>query len=134
MPKAICSRPDPQMPAAPVIAIVDDDQAIREALEDYLRSYGYESRLFGSAEDYLTYPDRFEIDCIVSDIKMTGMSGLELQELLLGSPLARPFIFMTSYEDEEIRNRAMGRGAIAFLGKPVPMNELARQIDKALNP
>lgn len=65
---------------------------------------------------------------------MTGMSGLELQEFLVGSSLARPIIFMTSYEDEEIRNQAMGRGAIAFLGKPVPMNELARQIDKALNP
>ncbi len=121
-------------PCGPIVAIVDDDEAIRDALEDYLRSYGYESRLFGSAEDYLTHPDRFNVACIVSDIKMTGMSGLELQEFLVGSSLARPIIFMTSYEDEEIRNQAMGRGAIAFLGKPVPMNELARQIDKALNP
>lgn len=118
---------------APVIAIVDDDEGIRCALEDYLEALGYRSRLFVSAEDYLADATQTDIDCIVADVAMGGMNGLDMQRLLVGSPLARPLIFMTSHENGQMRALALRQGAVAFLAKPVAMNELARQIEKALN-
>lgn len=117
----------------PIIAVVDDDEAIRSALESYLRSYGYESRLFRSAEDYLAYPSRSEVSCVVSDIRMAGMSGLEMQRRLMSLPEKRPLIFMTSYDDGATRDLAMKQGASAFLGKPLGLKELAEQIKNAIH-
>ncbi|MDR6632639.1 FixJ family two-component response regulator [Phyllobacterium sp. 1468] len=115
-----------------IIAIVDDDEAIREALGDVLRSYGYESRAFSSAEDFLTYGERSSIDCILLDVKMPGLSGLELQEILRDSPISNRIVFMTSHQEDIIRDTAVNGGACAFLGKPVDMELLIGLLGRLL--
>jgi FixJ family two-component response regulator len=115
------------------IAIVDDDQAIREALDDLMHSCGYESRLFASAEEFLSYDDRAAIDCMVVDVKMPGLSGIELQAILNGESHRPPMIFMTSYKDERTRSAALNGGAFAFLGKPVDISRLLAALEAALS-
>jgi len=117
-----------------IIAIVDDDQGIREALDDLVKSCGYESRLFASAEEYLAYDEQSEIDCMLVDVKMPGLTGIELQAALnITRTVHPPIIFMTSYEDERTRNAAMDGGAFAFLGKPVDVPKLLGHLENALN-
>ncbi|MGN7713514.1 response regulator transcription factor [Agrobacterium radiobacter] len=107
------------MPPVPVIAVVDDDPAIREAMDDLIMSFGYECRLFVSAEQFLESKQQADIDCIVVDVKMPGLSGIELQSELNRRGNHPPMIFVTSYQDERTRNAALNGGALAFLGKPV---------------
>ncbi|CDZ49241.1 response regulator transcription factor [Neorhizobium galegae] len=121
------------MSLVPTIAIVDDDQAMREALDDMVKSCGYESRLFSSAEEFLSLEQRDSIVCLLLDVKMPGLSGLELQALLNTEPSKPPIIFMTSYHDERTRSAAMEGGALAFLGKPVEFDCLIAALEKALD-
>lgn len=116
------------------IAVVDDDQAIREALDDLIQSCGYQSKLFASAEEFLAFDDRATIDCMLVDVKMPGLSGIELQQILNGEPEKPPMIFMTSYRDERTRTAAMEGGALAFLGKPVEFDSLINYLEIALRP
>lgn len=121
------------MSRTPVIAIVDDDRSIREALDDLVLSCGYESRLFSSAEDFLADEDRAAIDCMLVDVKMAGLSGIELQTVLNRQLEHKPpMIFMTSYRDERTKAAAMDGGAFAFLGKPVDFKQLVLCLEKAL--
>lgn len=117
---------------APVIAIVDDDDAIREALDDLVQSLGFRSALFASAEAFLASPGRGDVDCMVVDVKMPGLSGLDLQDRLNTEGCKPPTIFMTSYLDGETRRRAVGGGARAFFGKPVDYDALIAAINSAL--
>jgi FixJ family two-component response regulator len=114
------------------IAIVDDDQAIREALEDLVQSCGYHSLCFSSAEEFLAFEGRETVDCMLVDVKMPGLSGLELQVVLNDQPPKPPMIFMTSYRDERTRAAALDGGAFAFLGKPVKFDQLIGAIEEAL--
>jgi FixJ family two-component response regulator len=117
----------------PVIAIVDDDPSIREALDDLILSCGYQSRLFTSAEEYLAAQDRASIDCMLVDVKMPGLTGIELQAVLNEQDtLKPPMIFMTSYSDNKTRAAAMSGGAFAFLGKPVNFSQLIQCLEQAL--
>ncbi|SES27169.1 response regulator [Rhizobium sp. NFR03] len=121
------------MSITPVIAIVDDDPSIREALDDLVLSCGYRSRLFSSAEAFLADADRAAIACMLVDVAMPGLSGIELQAALNETPADKPpMIFMTSYRDERTRAAAMDGGAYAFLGKPVDFNQLVRCLEDAL--
>lgn len=121
------------MSRKPVIAIVDDDQSIREAFDDLMLSCGYQSRLFTSAEEYLGSPDRSSIDCVLVDVKMPGLTGIELQATLNEQDaLKPPMIFMTSYTDNKTRAAAMSGGAFAFLGKPVNFSQLLECLERAL--
>lgn len=115
-----------------LIAIVDDDLAIREALDDLIKSLGYESRVFASAEEFLDFQPRSSIDCMVVDVKMPGLSGLELQSRLNREKDRPPMIFMTSYHDEQTRSAALDGGALAFLGKPVDLAKLISCVEDAL--
>ena len=114
------------------VAIVDDDEAIREALDDLVTSCGYESRLFASAEEFLAYEMRETIDCMLVDVKMPGLSGIELQAVLNSEGDHPPMIFMTSYGDDRTRSAAMEGGAHAFLGKPVEIDPLINSLESAL--
>jgi len=117
----------------PVIAIVDDDQSIREALDDLVLSCGYQSRLFASAQAYLADSDRLAIDCMLVDVNMPGLTGLELQAVLNEDVASKPpMIFMTSYRDERTKMAALDGGAFAFLGKPVDFNQLVQCLEDAL--
>lgn len=120
------------MPQKSLIAIVDDDIAIREALDDLTKSLGYDSLLFASAEEFLEFKPRSSIDCMVVDVKMGGITGLELQSRLNLEQDRPPMIFMTSYHDERTRKSALDGGALAFLGKPVDLTVLISHIEGAL--
>ncbi len=120
------------MPHISTIAIVDDDQAIREALDDLVLSCGYRSLLFANAEEFLAYQDRAAIDCMLLDVSMPGLSGIELQAELNKAPPRPPIIFMTSYRDERTRSAALDGGAFAVLGKPVDIKHLLACLESAL--
>ncbi|MEZ2126905.1 MULTISPECIES: response regulator transcription factor [unclassified Sinorhizobium] len=120
------------MPPVPTIAVVDDDQAIREAMDDLVRSCGYECRLFSSAEEFLSFEPRSAIDCMLVDVKMPGLSGIELQAELNKHSDRPPMIFVTSYKDERTRNSALNGGAFAFLAKPVDIEKLIGYLESAL--
>jgi FixJ family two-component response regulator len=113
-----------------MIAIVDDDLAIQEAMGDVLRSYGFRSLVFSSAEEFLAYEDRSTIDCILLDVKMPGLSGLQLFELLQTERDPSTIIFMTSHQEDNVRATALEGGARAFLGKPVDLDLLVALIEE----
>lgn len=117
---------------SPDIAVVDDDLAMREAMEGLLRSCGYRTKLFVSAEDFLCRYKMEKIDCMFLDVKMTGMSGVELQAELNSRGSRLPIIFVTSHVDERTRSAAMEGGAHDFLGKPVDDEVLLKSLKSAL--
>jgi len=114
------------------IAVVDDDEGMRSALEGLIRSLGHEPLGFGSAEAFLHCAARRDVACVILDVRMPGMNGLVLQELLRRENPSPPIIFMTSYGDDHMRRRALAAGARCFLGKPVDDAELIDCIQASL--
>ncbi|WP_066721546.1 response regulator transcription factor [Sphingomonas pituitosa] len=113
----------------PLIAIVDDDPAVRGSVDSLLRSAGMRGRTFAAAEALLG-PDRLEeFDCIVTDLHMPGMSGIDLQVELARRGCAHPLIVMTAFPTEAASARAMAAGARAFLGKPIDPDALLDAIE-----
>ena len=115
-----------------MIAIVDDDEAVREALKGLVRSLGYRASTFGSAEAFLNSEQINDTSCLVTDVQMPGLSGLDLQDRLIARDHRIPIIFITAYPDENVRRRAMKGGALAFLGKPVDHHDFVDHLEKAL--
>ena len=115
-----------------MIAIVDDDKGVRVALERLMRSLGHNASAFGSAEDFLGSEKLHDTSCLITDVQMPGLTGIELQDRLIAEGLRIPIIFMTAYSDENIRARAMRDGAVGYLLKPVDANHLIGYLDKAL--
>lgn len=103
----------------PVIAIVDDDEAVREALCDLLQVEGLSARAFASADAFLGSEEAAEVDCVVTDVRMPGMTGLELQQELRARGASIPVIFITSSVNEASRAQALRDGAAAWFTKPV---------------
>jgi len=101
-----------------VVGIVDDDEQVRESISSLLRSAGYKTTVFGSAEAFLNSERVAEPDCLVLDIRLPGLSGIELQSQLQDMKCLTPVIFITAQDGDEIRARALQQGAVAFLGKP----------------
>lgn len=120
------------MHRSPQVAVVDDDAAIREALAGLISSIGLRCQLFASAEDFLERADREGIDCMIVDVRMPGLDGLQLQERLNRAGGRPPILFMTSYCDEPTRRRALAGGAHSVLGKPVDDEELIARLQDAL--
>jgi FixJ family two-component response regulator len=115
------------MSANPLIAIVDDDESIREALHSLLRSVGLRAEVCASAEDFLQSGRLPDTACLIVDVRMPHLSGLELQRQLITAHCPIPLIFITAHEDEETRQRALRAGAIDFL-----YNHLAKRSCSAL--
>jgi FixJ family two-component response regulator len=115
------------------IAVVDDDQSVREALENLISSVGFEVRLFASAEDFLDSDAPATTDCAVLDLCLPGISGLELQRRLAANGKSIPVIIITAQGDDKARAEAVAAGAIAFLKKPFKEEVLLGAIDSALN-
>jgi FixJ family two-component response regulator len=107
-----------------IIAIVDDHAAIRDALTSLLRSVGYEAVAFESGEKLLGWNDLADADCILMDIKLPGISGLETQRRLTAAGVRNPVIGMSAYGDAAIRVQVAQSGMVAFFEKPVPSEEL----------
>jgi FixJ family two-component response regulator len=101
-----------------LIAIVDDEESLQRALQDLIESVGLSTLCFGSAEQFLDSEARHKAACLIADIRMPGMSGLELQAKLKAEGCRIPTIFMTAHGDAEMRTLAMGDGAVEFLTKP----------------
>ena len=117
----------------PVISIVDDDGSVRAATRNLVRSLGYVVHTFASAEDFLRSPFLNETSCVITDVRMPEMSGLDLQaHLLAKGGRAFPFIFVTAFSVESDRDRALRAGATCFLSKPFDGETLIECLETAL--
>jgi len=115
-----------------VIAIVDDDDAVRVALEGLLRSAGLSARAFDSAETFIESGHQFQTGCLIADIRMPGMSGLELQGKLNAENCRIPIVFITAHGDAQMRMQALRAGAVEFLAKPFNDEVLLETVRAAL--
>ena len=120
------------MPNSKVISIIDDDGSIRAATANLVRSLGYVVHTFASAEDFLRSPRLHDTSCIITDVRMPVMSGLDLQAHLLAKSHAVPFIFVTAFSVESDRDRALKAGATCFLSKPFDGETLVECLKTAL--
>jgi FixJ family two-component response regulator len=119
-------------PKAPTIAVVDDDECMREALGNLLMSMGLEVRAFATAEDFLASPCRSSVACLVSDVQLPGMGGLELQRRIVADGNALPIILITAFPRDHVRRQAEQQGAVALLAKPFDGSRMADCIKRAL--
>jgi FixJ family two-component response regulator len=120
------------MSEIPLITVVDDDAAIREAVQSLIRSVGLRAEGFASAPDYLQSGHLQDTACLIVDVRMPGMSGLELQQQLTTAQCPLPILFITAHGDAETRARALSAGAVAFLDKPFGEEGLLRAVQAAL--
>lgn len=115
-----------------MISIVDDDTSVREATRALVRSLGYSAQTFASAEEFLGSDEMDGTHCLITDLQMPGLSGIELQERLISEGRGMPVIFVTAYPDEQARGRALDAGAVGFLSKPFSDDSLIDCLDVAL--
>jgi FixJ family two-component response regulator len=118
--------------SAPLISIVDDDESIREATEGLMRSLGYQAATFASAEEFLRSDSVGDTSCLIADVQMPGLSGVDLQRHLIAQGVHVPTIFITAFPEEGTRTHAMTAGAFGYLGKPFSEESLLRCLDSAL--
>ena len=118
---------------SPLLSVVDDDEMLRESLPDLLREVGFEARAFSSGQEFLSSKYVDETRCLILDIAMPGMSGLDLQEELKRRGQTIPIIFITGQKDEDIRKRGLRQGAVKFLYKPFSDNALLDAINEVLS-
>ena len=119
-------------PRTRLVAIVDDDDSMRSALLGMLHVVGLPARAFSSAEEFLESGQQHDIACLIADIRMPGMSGLELQAKLNADRCRVPIIFLTAHGDEEMRMQALRSGAVEFMAKPFDDEELLESVRAAL--
>jgi FixJ family two-component response regulator len=116
----------------PVISIIDDDELVRDAVQNLVRSLGYVALVFASAEDYLRSESARISSCLITDVQMPGMSGADLQNHLIADGNQTPIIFMSAFRDENVRARVIKAGGYGFLEKPLDENVLVQCLEKAL--
>jgi FixJ family two-component response regulator len=117
---------------APVISIVDDDEGVREATKSLVRSLGYSALTFCSAEEFLGSAHVTSTACLIADVQMPGLSGIELQERLIADGRRIPVIFVTAFSEEKLQGHVLKSGAIGYLRKPFDEDRLIEFIDAAL--
>lgn len=115
-----------------LISIVDDDESVREAATGLMKSLGYSAEAFPSAEDFLHSRQRSRTACLIADINMPGMSGLDLYRQLATSERPIPTILITAYPDESVRKRALNDGVICYLSKPFDETDLLSCLESVL--
>ena len=118
-------------PNVPVIAVVDDDGGFRDALERFLRTSAFHVEAFASGEEFLRWNRMDSVGCVILDVAMPEMSGLEVQEQLAARGLEIPIVFVTAHGDERL-GQLSAAGALAVLRKPVDHDELVRLVREAL--
>jgi FixJ family two-component response regulator len=116
-----------------LISVIDDDEAVRRTTARLIESFGFRAAAFESAENFLGSGHLNDTSCLIVDVQMPGMNGLQLQSQLAAAGCSIPIIFITAYDDKESRWRAMQAGAIAFLGKPFNDEQLLESIRLALH-
>lgn len=115
-----------------LISVVDDDESVRRTMTLLIESFGFRAAAFESAESFLTSSQKHGTSCLVLDVRMPNMNGLQLQRELAAAGCSIPIIFITAYDDKESRRRAMQAGAVAFLGKPFSDDQLLQTLRSAL--
>ena len=116
-----------------LVVIVDDDESVQSALQDLIETDGLSARCFASAEDFLQSGIQNKAACLITDIRMPGMSGLELQARLKADGVKTPIIFITAHGDTSVRIQAMREGAVEFLMKPFDDRVLLSRVRAALD-
>ena len=117
----------------PLVAVVDDDISVRESLESLIRSVKLEVRVFGSAEEYLNSARPRKADCLILDVRLPGMSGIELHRLLMARRCKVPVVFITAHaSDDRSRSEASSAWTVAYLTKPFSEDELLDAVQAAL--
>jgi FixJ family two-component response regulator len=120
------------MRSATLISIVDDDEEMREATKGLIRSLGYQALTFASAEEFLQSDSVDSTSCLIADVQMPGLSGIELQRDLIARGVKMPTIFITAFPEEGTRRRALTAGAFGYLGKPFSEDSLLECLNCAL--
>ena len=120
------------MQISPVVSIVDDDKAVRVALSSLIRSLGWHARMYESAEEFLSSGQVAHTSCLISDIRMPGMSGIEMHERLRAHGHAPPTIFISAYPTPVLQAKAASNGALALLQKPYQATALTHWLSVAL--
>jgi FixJ family two-component response regulator len=115
-----------------VISVIDDDTSVRAAADNLLSSHGYSVRTFASAEEFLQSPHFRDCSCVVADVQMFGMSGLDLLRQMRAHGYNTPFIFITAFPEGSVRDRALKAGAIGFLAKPFAAPDLIKCVEAAI--
>jgi CheY-like chemotaxis protein len=123
---------DQQLQDAPIISIIDDDESMRCAMKSLVTSLGLDAYTFASAEAFLQSPHLEHTSCVITDLQMPGLNGVELQKSLLAQGRRIPIIFVTAFPEERLRARAIEAGALGFLSKPFESETLIKLIDKAI--
>ena len=118
-------------PPFPLIGVVDDDSSVREGIGSLIRSAGFSPVMFESAEAFLSRDHKHDLACLIVDMHMRELSGLELQRKLAKGNTSIPIIFVTAYADD-LRETALSQGAVAVLGKPFSAEDLLGAIQSAL--
>jgi FixJ family two-component response regulator len=117
----------------PLISVVDDDDSVRESLDGLFRSVGFIAKVFASAEEFLNSDHLRTTDCLILDVRMPGMNGIELHRHLIANNFEMPVIFITAHgSDGEVRARALKNGAVDYLDKPLSEDALLKAVDEAL--
>ena len=116
-----------------LISVVDDDESMREAIRGLMKSLGYAAVAFASAEEFLSSCQIPRTSCLITDVQMPGITGLELHHRLLAAGKIIPTILITAYPDDSARERALGDGVVSYLSKPFDDNDLLTCIRSSLN-
>jgi len=117
----------------PLLSVVDDDEMLRESLPDLLREVGFAARAFSSGLEFLSSDSLDDTKCLILDVAMPGMSGLDLQQELKRRGQVIPIIFITGKKDEDVKKQALEQGAVGFLYKPFSDNDLLDAVGAALD-
>jgi FixJ family two-component response regulator len=120
------------VPAKSLISVVDDDESVRRTTKFLIESFGFRAAAFESAEEFLESGQQHKTSCLILDVQMPNMNGFQLQSELAAAGCSIPIIFITAYDDEESRGRAMRTGAVAFLAKPFKDEQLLQSVRSAL--
>lgn len=115
-----------------MIAIIDDDESVRVATESLVRSFGFKTSVFASAEAFLASSSMPQAHCLITDVQMPDMSGIELFDVLRARGTGLPVIFITSFPEERVRRRAQEGGAVGFLAKPFDADTIMGFVFEAL--
>jgi FixJ family two-component response regulator len=127
------SGPEPaHLQEVPTISIVDDDPSVRVAMDSLVRSLGYAARTFACAAEFLQSPHVASTACVIADVAMPGMTGIEMQDALIEEGYRLPIIFITAFPKEPMRKRALDAGAVCFLSKPFAARSMIDCLDAAL--
>jgi len=117
---------------SPLVAIVDDDELFRRSIERLVRSAGFRVEVFGSAEEFLERGDMDRTACAILDMKLPGMSGLDLQQRLIATPTPIPIVFVSAHDEAMMQARALRAGAVAFLKKPFDNSTLIDVLSRSI--